>query len=286
MGLFVFILLIVFVIGFIVLLHKYLRLKHKFINYVEQKADKSEEEERLNFVTSVVHDLKTPTLAQIQALNLLLKNTFGELQAKQIAIIEEIRNSCDYMYSLILTILNTYLYENGQIKLQLSEFNFNELFNEVTKDLISLLEEKNLKLIINSEISDKLIIADRLQIKRVLVNLISNAVTYSDNGTEITLTVKIKNEKLECDVQNISNYIDEDFIKSVYQKFQSTSEYTFRKTGTGLGLYIVKQIISAHSGNVYAKSSKNGVCNFGFSLPLKMNVNVDEKTFSAQCGDF
>lgn len=258
---------IFFLISFIVLLFKYVLLNKKFKS-VLQKNEEINKSENINFINSVVHDLKAPTLAQIQALNLLLNNSFGKLSKKQISIVLEIKESCEYMHNLILTILHSYLYENGKIKLQLSKFNFNELLNEITSGLIPLLEEKKLKIIINSELSNEFIIADKLQIKRVLLNLISNAIDYSNNETEITLSIRIKDEKLLFDIQNFSHFIDADFLKHVYQKFYSSTSKSYRKISTGLGLYIVKQIITAHNGEVYAKKSEDGVYNFGFYLPI------------------
>ena len=86
-------------------------------------------------------------VAQIRALDLLLNNTFGELKPSQHEIISQIKNSCNYMSDLIFTILDTYMYENGRVKINKEEFDIKELIQETTKEISNLLIEKEQNII-------------------------------------------------------------------------------------------------------------------------------------------
>ena len=72
---------------------------------------------------------------------------------------------------------------------------------------------------------------------------------------------------VKIEVKSISKHLKEDVIKEIFEKYKSIENSKTYKTGTGLGLYLSKQIIKAHNGDIFAKSEQNGVCNFGFSIP-------------------
>ena len=150
-----------------------------------------EKEEKNNtFVETITHDLKTPTNAQIKALDLLLGNTFGELKTEQREIITEIKNSCRYMNTLIYSILDTCAIEQGSGKLTFREFDFGELTEECIKEICYLAEEKGQKINFIKPQPPMFICADRVQIKRVIINLISNAVWYGRKNTVIEMEAK------------------------------------------------------------------------------------------------
>ena len=231
------------------------------------------EEKKNTFVASVTHDLKTPTNAQIKALDLLLTNKFGQLGQKQREIITEIKNSCRYMNSLIFSILETYTAESIQDKMVIEEFDFSKLVEESTSEISYLAYEKNQKLSFNLPDKELMINADKTQIKRVIINLIANAIYYGRNNTVIEISVK-NNGCAMFSVKNHSVYIPKEQLNSLFEKYKTTS--TIPKTGTGLGLYLSKQIIQNHKGEIRAESTRNNICTFSFSIPQKA-LPVTEK---------
>ena len=229
--------------------------------------EKKLEERKNTFIATMTHDLKTPTLAQIRALDLLLNNTFGELKPNQQEIITQIKNSCNYMSNLIFTILDTYMYENGRVKINKDEFNIKELIQETTKEVSNLLIEKEQNIILKSNIHSSTVYCDQIQIKRVLINLIANAISYGNRNTDIVINLDETENSILLNVKNTANYIPEDILKHVFDKYKPTSTQRFKKTSSGLGLYLSKKIIDAHLGKVHAYSSEDGTCIFGFELP-------------------
>ena len=235
---------------------------------IDIDKEKHLQEQKMTFVATLTHDLKTPLSAQINALNLLLKNSFGELNNEQYDIISQIKESCEYTKNLAHAILDTYLYENGQMKLAPEKFKWNSLVDEVVSETSRLAKDKSQKIIIDSSVKNNEIVADKFQLKRVIVNLISNAIQYGFNNTKIEVTSEQDEKNLIFNVKSFSKYIKQDNIKRVYDKFR-TDSITKNSTSYGLGLYLVKQIITAHKGYVFAKSEKNGECSFGFVIPQK-----------------
>lgn len=227
------------------------------------------QERKETFIATLTHDLKTPTISQIKALDLLLKGSFGELTNMQSDLVLQVKQSCMYMYDLIFTILDSYLYDNGQTKIVLEKFDLLELTNEIIAEISNLLNEKNLKINLTSSVSQNLV-ADRFQIKRVILNFLSNAINYGYSNSNIDISIVEKDSFVDLNITNKSQFIPEDRLKEMFIKFKSTTNVKFRKTSTGLGLYLSKQIIDAHQGKIYALSSEDDTCTFGFSIPKKL----------------
>lgn len=235
-------------------------------------AQKNLEERRETFVATLTHDLKTPTIAQIKAIELLLNQTFGSLNQNQVEFLEQIKNSCKYMYDLIFTILDTYLYDNGQIRIQAEEFDISKLIDESINEISNLLIEKEQSIKISSTLKNNNVCGDKFQLKRVIINLLSNAIIYGNNKSNIELMLNEDENNIILNVKNKSDYISEDKIMDLYEKFKRKDNIKFHKSGSGLGLYLSKQIIIGHNGDIFAKSNKEEQsCTFGFSLPKKLN---------------
>lgn len=259
---------------------------HQVINIVVifENIDKEKEleERKRTFIATMTHDLKTPTLAQINALDLLLKNCFGELKEPQREILNQIKGSCNYMSDLIFIILDTYLYDNGTVKIKPENFDIKELLNETINQISNLLINKKQIISIHSSLKSHIIEADKFQIKRVILNLLSNANNYGYPNTTIDIYISEsdKASSILFNVVNKSKYISDVVLSDVFAKFKQTKNAKFHKTGTGLGLYLSKQIVDAHGGEIHASSNKEDeTSTFGFSIPKTQanNVKLNDK---------
>lgn len=235
--------------------------------------EKELENRKETFVATLTHDLKTPTIAQIKIIDLLLKDMFGPLNNDQKEMLEQVKNSCQYMYDLIFTILDTYMIDNGQTKVKCEDFNVVNVAKTTVKELSTLAEEKRQKLNLINNVQNEIIYADKSQIKRVIVNLISNAISYAFNDTDINVTIFEDEDNFECTVQNKAYPIKQELLDNIFVKFKKSESAKFQKTRNGLGLYLSKEIISAHNGNIYATSNEDGICTFGFSIPKTKQNN-------------
>ena len=230
-------------------------------------AEKDMEDRKNTFVATLTHDLKTPTLAQIKALDIILDKNFGDLAVNQRELLSQVKTSCKYMSELIFTILDTYKYDNGEIKIYTQEICLNDIVNNAIEHLSDFIKEKNQTIIVNNN-SKSNIIADKSQIKRVVINLISNSITYGYPDSEIQINLLDDEKNIYFEIKNHSKYIPEERLVDIFEKYKKSDNTRFHKTSTGLGLYLSKQIIDAHNGNIYAQSDINETCTFGFSLPI------------------
>jgi two-component system NarL family sensor kinase len=162
--------------------------------------------------------------------------------------------------------LVVYKYDASERELCKTEFNFKSLLDQTYSELNPLAETKKISFVINYEIPDDTkIYADRGEIRRVICNLCGNAINYTNNNGNINVTVKSQDKDLIFTVQDDGNGIPQEDIPNLFKRFsRGTSKK--RSTGTGLGLYLSRQIVEAHNGKIWLESKLNKGSEFSFLL--------------------
>lgn len=220
------------------------------------------------FVATLGHDLKNPTVAQIRSLELLLSGTFGELNSDQKEIVEMLLDSCRYMSGMLSSLLATYRDCSGTIKLNYSEFSLSDLVSECVAEMLYVAKDKEISISIENIFKNSIICADRVQIKRVVMNLLTNAIKYAYNNTPLKLIINSNNGEASFAFTNKSPYISEEKQKSIYGQYVTFTTGN-SNLGVGLGLYASKKIIEAHNGEMFLSSSEDNTNTFGFNIPIK-----------------
>lgn len=235
--------------------------------------------EKETFVETLKHDLKTPAYAQIQALNLLMKGDFGNLSKEQKIVLQDIQNSCRYMFDMISTIINTYKFEDGLLTLSPTDFNVIKLVKETYKEVSYLAKEKGQHFVLESRLVNETINGDFLAIRRVIMNLIYNAIHQSYSNADIKITITEEYENVVFKVKSKGFPIPDESLDEIYSKYFMTKN-KFRLIGMGLGLYLSKEIIKMHNGEMIATSDENGNT-FGFVMPRRYTDPKAKTSFLA-----
>ena len=156
--------------------------------------------------------------------------------------------------------------------LNIEQFDFVELIKECVNEFNIFAIEKNINIVVNLPPS-KIISVDKFQLKRVVLNLLYNAIAYSRPNSEIELIMYFDERCINFSIKNIGNYILPNDLKNIFDKNISlNNEYSV--TGNGLGLYLSKMIILKHKGEIYAKSFTDNSNIFGFKLPCSKELSV------------
>lgn len=134
---------------------------------------------------------------------------------------------------------------------------------------MSILTTNSQRLVITSSLDTENIYGDRLQIKRGLMNLLTNAIKYSPEGSVIKIQLFSSNKLLTINVINETTYPVPRNLNKLFEKYETVSDYDSIYRGSGLGLYLTKQIVSAHNGKIYAKQLSSKKCLFGFQIPME-----------------
>ncbi|MFI3300196.1 MAG: ATP-binding protein [Candidatus Gastranaerophilales bacterium] len=250
-------------------------LPNKFVGVIRDVSVQKETEQlRDDFIATLTHDMRTPLLAAIQTLRYFLDGAMGELNDKQEMILSTMLYSNEDLLGLVNALLEVYRFESGKLQLCKTNFSIKSLCNQCFEELKPLALKKNLEFNLNMTVDDDdLISADRAEIKRVITNLCGNAINYTNLDGKIDVFVKVQNDDLIFSVCDNGNGIPEVDVANLFKRF---SQGTTRKrsTGTGLGLYLSRQIVEAHDGKIWVNSKVNKGSEFTFLLT---DVLINEK---------
>jgi len=223
---------------------------------------------REDFVATLAHDLRTPLLAAIQTLKFFLDGSLGQLTEKQNILLETMLYSNQDMLGLVNALLEVYRYESGELILCKDFFNLKDLIQQCSHEVSSLLDKKGISLSVNE--NDLKVFADRQELRRVLANLIGNAVNYTQSGGKINIIASSNEDAIIVSVEDTGIGIPENDIPKLFNRFsQGTSKK--RSVGTGLGLYLARQIVEAHNGKIWLESELGKGSRFNFSIPNIMS---------------
>ena len=225
------------------------------------------ENERLrdDFIATLTHDLRTPLLASINALDFALNGELGELNSELTELLSVMKKSSEDMLGLVNALLEVYRYESGKLFLCKTQFSLNELIEDCTKKLEPLLKADNLKFDFINAASDITINADKNEIRRVISNLLGNAIKHSKKDGVIKIELSTENKDARVNIIDFGEGLSKEDIEKLFKRFsQGTSKK--RSASTGLGLYLSRQIIEAHQGQIFAQGELGKGCTFSFIL--------------------
>ena len=229
-------------------------------------AEKQAQKQRETYISTLSHDLKIPTLAQIRALELLLNEGLGPINNDQKEIINLTLDSCKCMHDMLSTILSTYKYENNEITLKHEKLNILEIIDECFAKSIKILSNKNIKVSLNAKNREIYLHADKIQITKALENLIGQCIASAYENTNLVCDVKEEGQNICISLAFESPYISAEKLNNMF-KMYTTSAEKLDKVGSSLNLYLSKQIIQAHNGTIVAESKETNFSTCCVVLP-------------------
>ncbi|PIV10246.1 MAG: hypothetical protein COS49_01545 [Candidatus Portnoybacteria bacterium CG03_land_8_20_14_0_80_41_10] len=224
---------------------------------------------KTEFVSIAAHQLRTPLSAIKWILRMLLDGDIGQLSQEQAEFLEKGYRSNERMISLINDLLNVARIEEGRFLYSLTYQSLEEIIEKVIEGLSGLVKEKKLKLVFNKPKKTlPKVKVDKEKIELVVQNLLDNAIRFNNSGGQVTISVKCDKMKLEVMVQDTGVGIPRSQRKRIFAKFfRADNAIKLETEGTGLGLFICKNIIEAHGGKIWFESQEGQGTTFWFTLP-------------------
>jgi two-component system, sensor histidine kinase and response regulator len=235
-----------------------LRLKHSI-------------DQRESFVQCLTHDLRTPLVAADRMLNLISQGVFGDVSGDLQEALSSLATSNQNMLSMLNTLLDAYSYDVGQKVLSFIGFPVGELVAEVLRELAPIAQDQGIDL--RSKVADNVveIRGDRLELRRVLANLVGNALKFTDTGS-IEVRVTRDNEHITVEVEDTGTGIAPEDRARIFDRFRQGKHL---RAGSGLGLYLCQQIVAAHQGSIDFRSQVGQGTVFTVRLPIDRSVGLD-----------
>ena len=235
---------------------------------------KSLDKLKTEFVSLASHQLRSPLTAIKGYASMLTEGDYGEINPTAMETINRIVESSNNLTLVVEDLLNVSKIEAGGMKYDMVKFDFGELAKKTVEELSVSAEKKGLKLVYNSEENKQCFVnGDKEKLRQVLVNLIDNAMKYTKNG-EIKVEVKeTRNQegkdKIVLSVKDTGAGIAKEAINGLFKKFSRGEGAKLNASGSGLGLYLVKEIAEAHKGRAWIESE-------GLGKGSTFSVELDE----------
>ncbi len=227
------------------------------------------EELKTNFMRMMSHDLKTP-LARIQGLADVVAKGDIPLGSQQKEALKNIYKSSADLTVFIESILDLSRVESNEVKLHLQSRDLNTLLTQVIKKCEFLAKKKDITIITEFEPIFSVKVDEGL-LKQVFVNLIENAIKYSEPGTRVLVSSEEFDNKIIIQVADQGKGIKEDEQEHVFDKFYRAKEdQSSEILGTGLGLYLSKYFVELHQGDIQVDSDENKGSTFTVNLPMNL----------------
>ncbi len=260
-----------------------------------QQSHKELEESNLaksDFISSLSHELRTPLAAMLGFADVIKKNKNGDLKPRTLDQIEVIIRNGRRLENMIADLLDLTRIENKSIRLDSEWFDAIDLIRDIALSLESVLTKRQQKLIVNIAHDAAWLNGDKNRIAQVLTNVISNASKYSDKGKPIAFDSVIEQDQLRISVGDQGQGIKPEDMEQMFTLFFRTEDAVDSSTpGTGIGLFITKQLVELHGGDIildsrYGEGTTVTICLPGVkkTTPIEF-VNPKKNAFSNRFQD-
>ena len=226
------------------------------------------EEMRDTFISTLAHDIGVPLVGEHKALEFCLSRPDGHPLSKYKDIIHEIMRSNESLYKLLYKLVDSYNYEAGKVNLLMGKANIKTIIDDVLFEIKETIELKNIDVELN--FSDIPIIEiDAKEMHKAIFTIIENAVTYVKSEGKILIKLTKTDNNIRIYIHDNGSGIDDELKNKIFERY-AMSKTTERKIGSGLGLYLTKQIIETHKGKIWFESQNNKGTSFTIELPINL----------------
>lgn len=241
-------------------------IKRIFLHVQDVTEKQRLEQLRRDFVQMVSHDLRTPLTSINMLLSMLGQDRFGKLEENGYTAIKRAQSNADYLIKLVSDLLDAEKLESGDLEIELQATSVGTIIRKVVDATQDASRAQNVKVV--TEIVEGGLIADEDRLVQVLINLVSNAVKYSEAGSEVLIKGAADQESTLFSVIDHGPGIPENQREAIFQRYKQLSQpKNLKKRGFGLGLAICKSLIDAHKGKIWLESEVGKGSTFSFAIP-------------------
>ena len=252
--------ILLLLIGIMVYIYRTILMKRR----IEEEANKA----KLQFFTNISHELRTPLTLIADPVNYIIHD--DNLNSQQRSMLQIVQRNVLVLTQLVSEILDFRKVQNGKMELRLSDFNLAESMKQWIKLFSASAQKKHITISMNAP-DAVMLRADQDKIERICYNLLSNALKYTSEGGEITLTAKEEDGRVMISVADNGCGISSDELPYIFDRFYQAKN---AGRGTGIGLAIVKAFTELHHGEVSATSIEGKGSTFTIHIPVRQKGEV------------
>jgi len=229
---------------------------------------KSASKRKSDFISAVSHELRTPLTSIKGYASILLAGKLGSVPEEVRLRLDKINRHSDELVNLVNDLLDISRIESGKVAMRKVQLDLKSILAQVQDLLGGQLKTNEIEFSIEIPNDSGIVYADTGQLKRVFINLIGNAMKFTLPGGKITVSSHAKDREIQIDINDTGCGIPEEAQSAIFEEFYRVDNQINQEVkGTGLGLSLVKNIIEAHGGKIWVKSSLGHGSTFSFTLP-------------------
>lgn len=228
---------------------------------------------------NISYELKTPLsviFSANQLLEMYLKNNDLDKNKDKVArYLHTIKQNCYRFTKIINNIVDLSKINSGFVKLKLANEDMVQILKDIVESVDSIIKQRNLSIQFKSDVKTKIMACDSYKIERIMLNLISNAIKFTNPGGTIFVYLKENENNVIISVKDTGIGIEKRYLKTIFKRYHQVDKSLSRNAeGSGLGLSLVKSIVELHSGKICVESTVGKGTTFNINLPVK---TVEEK---------
>lgn len=233
---------------------------------------KQSDKNRNEFISALTHDLRTPLAAERNALEIILASGAAVSERSQ-SLLKGLHSNNGNLLKLVNQLLESFQAEEVEVRLKPETIHLHPLVEECFLALSALASERKIHLVNHLPVSQPPLLADPYQLKRILTNLLSNAITNTPPESRVEVSQIEQNDFLQLQVKDNGQGIQPEILPHLFERYYCGAGLT-RKLGSGLGLSICKKLVELHGGKIGVDSIVGQGSNFYFTLPKPLEIGT------------
>lgn len=223
---------------------------------------------KTDFVATVSHEFKTPLTSIVMGASMLESGTLGETNGEQREVVKTIIEDGEKLSGFVTELLEVSRLESGKAIYSFEPCSLNTIIEGSVRQFTETAGRENV--VIENDVDENIptVYADFERVKWVINNLLSNALKYTKSGDSITISAKRKGNIIETSVKDTGDGIPSEYLSRIFDKFVQVKGHDIEARGTGLGLAVAKEIVTAHGGKICVESEMDAGSIFRFTLPV------------------
>ena len=235
---------------------------------------------RTDFFANISHELRTPInviSSTVQLMELKFKELFNENEEKSKGYLKTMKQNCYRLIRLTDNLIDATKIDAGYFEIHLGNCNIVSIIEEITLSVAEYVSNKGISLLFDTEMEEKIIACDKEKIERIMLNLISNAIKFTNSGGSISVNIFERKDNVVIAVRDTGIGIPKEKQKYIFERFiQVDKSLTRNREGSGIGLSLVKSLVEMHGGKMFLESDINIGSEFSFELPIKKVPDSEE----------
>ena len=232
------------------------------------------------FFANLSHELRTPVniiFSSLQVLNLKIEAIKDKSQQESISKYTNIAVQNTYrLLKLVNNLIDSNKITSGYFDFKPQSYDLIFFVESICQSIVEFAKTKNIEVIFDTEIEEKVILFDLDKMERIILNILSNSIKFSNDGDKIEIFIKEVNDMIEIKISDSGIGIPKDKIGCIFDRFKQVDNHHIRKgEGSGIGLYLVKSLVDMHNGDISVESELGKGTTFTINIPIKYELEDD-----------